>query len=417
MSDFNLAIPSVLRHEGGLVDDSSDPGGITNFGISKRCLSPETRILTADLQWIQAREITPGQEILAFDEIPEKHGKLNLRRFRRATVTAVKTVALPSSRITTTQTELIAGDDHLWLQRWGQHRVFNWCRTSDLLKLGKRRWTNGTTVRIGRALFPWDELNTRDAGYLAAVLDGEGHIGSTLAFSQKTGNALVQQAQECCSRLGLRLEKGKNERCGVRTYKIVNQNHEPYFAIRLAGMLGATRLLALLADDVIGKNVASTYAQHDTVINVESVGVRELIALSTSSATVIAEGLLTHNSYPDVDIKNLTVEDAKTIYKRDWWDAHHYGDIIPQAVANKVFDTAVNLGASRAHRILQEAAGVAVDGILGPATLSAVNTMNSITLLFAFQNLQAQHYRNLVLANPSLQKFLNGWIARAFDRS
>ena len=118
-----------------------------------------------------------------------------------------------------------------------------------------------------------------------------------------------------------------------------------------------------------------------------------------------------------MDIKNLTVEGASAIYKRDWWDAHHYSDILPQMVATKTFDTAVNLGAGRAHRILQEAAGVTVDGVLGPATLGVVNTMNSLTLIVTFQNLQAAYYRELVAKDPALQKFLNGWIARAFDRS
>jgi lysozyme family protein len=38
LSDFNLAIPLVLKHEGGLSNNPSDPGGITNYGISLRFL-------------------------------------------------------------------------------------------------------------------------------------------------------------------------------------------------------------------------------------------------------------------------------------------------------------------------------------------------------------------------------------------
>lgn len=36
MAEFELAITNTLRNEGGYVDDPSDPGGETNFGISKR---------------------------------------------------------------------------------------------------------------------------------------------------------------------------------------------------------------------------------------------------------------------------------------------------------------------------------------------------------------------------------------------
>ena len=36
MAEFSLAIPIVLENEGGYVDDPNDPGGETNFGISKR---------------------------------------------------------------------------------------------------------------------------------------------------------------------------------------------------------------------------------------------------------------------------------------------------------------------------------------------------------------------------------------------
>jgi len=38
MSDFDQAIPVILKHEGGLADNPADPGGITNYGISLRYL-------------------------------------------------------------------------------------------------------------------------------------------------------------------------------------------------------------------------------------------------------------------------------------------------------------------------------------------------------------------------------------------
>ncbi len=36
MAKFDLSIPTILKHEGGYVNDPDDPGGETNFGISKR---------------------------------------------------------------------------------------------------------------------------------------------------------------------------------------------------------------------------------------------------------------------------------------------------------------------------------------------------------------------------------------------
>lgn len=52
MADFNVAVGITLTHEGGLSDSPSDPGGLTNFGISITShpeLSPDAiRILTVD---------------------------------------------------------------------------------------------------------------------------------------------------------------------------------------------------------------------------------------------------------------------------------------------------------------------------------------------------------------------------------
>jgi lysozyme family protein len=44
MSEFNLAVPIVLKHEGFYVNDPTDPGGATNYGVSLRFL-----VTTGDL--------------------------------------------------------------------------------------------------------------------------------------------------------------------------------------------------------------------------------------------------------------------------------------------------------------------------------------------------------------------------------
>ena len=36
LSKFDDIIDVVLKHEGGLVDDKDDPGGLTNLGLSQR---------------------------------------------------------------------------------------------------------------------------------------------------------------------------------------------------------------------------------------------------------------------------------------------------------------------------------------------------------------------------------------------
>ncbi|WP_458717073.1 glycoside hydrolase family 108 protein [Pseudomonas gregormendelii] len=79
-------------------------------------------------------------------------------------------------------------------------------------------------------------------------------------------------------------------------------------------------------------------------------------------------------SYPTLDIKNLTVDQAKVIYKRDFWDRAK-ADQYDSAVSYQLFDMAVNHGNGNAIRMLQRAAKVADDGQIGPMSIAAVKAM------------------------------------------
>ena len=77
--NWSACIAFTLAQEGGLVDDPSDPGGITNFGISKRAYPTlDIRALTAaDANAIYHRDywariagdsLPLGVDLMVFDE-------------------------------------------------------------------------------------------------------------------------------------------------------------------------------------------------------------------------------------------------------------------------------------------------------------------------------------------------------------
>ena len=116
-------------------------------------------------------------------------------------------------------------------------------------------------------------------------------------------------------------------------------------------------------------------------------------------------------SYPNVDIRNLTQEDAIAIYQRDFWQSSW--DQLDKRVAAKVFDISVNCGESWGPKILQRALGVTDDGIVGPHTIEAANNEAPGIVLTAMKLALDTHYEAIVATNPGDQKFLDEWEERA----
>lgn len=88
-------------------------------------------------------------------------------------------------------------------------------------------------------------------------------------------------------------------------------------------------------------------------------------------------------TYPELDIINLTLAQAKAIYKKDWWDRLGM-DAFHPAFAYQFFDAAINHGMFNATKLMQFAAGVKADGLIGPVTRKAVQGMSIDDLLLRF---------------------------------
>lgn len=84
---------------------------------------------------------------------------------------------------------------------------------------------------------------------------------------------------------------------------------------------------------------------------------------------------ISKRAYPFLDIKNLTLEHAKEIYRQDYWNRLKL-DQFPECVRFDLFDAAVNSGVKAAAKMLQKACEVIPDGIIGQQTIAAANSMD-----------------------------------------
>jgi len=118
---------------------------------------------------------------------------------------------------------------------------------------------------------------------------------------------------------------------------------------------------------------------------------------------------ISKRAYPAVEISKLSPDDAKAIYRRDYWDACRCSEL-PAAVALAVFDAAVNQGVGVAARLLQKALVLAEDGVLGPATMGAARAARPDEIVTRMVVARWDRYQHT--ANAAT--YLRGWTHRLF---
>jgi lysozyme family protein len=112
---------------------------------------------------------------------------------------------------------------------------------------------------------------------------------------------------------------------------------------------------------------------------------------------------------------------AKAWYTTNYAAPLFLDQIDSQGVATALLSYAVNQegpgGSGRAVKLLQEAVAslgddIVADGVMGPATVAAINHLAAEDELKAFGRLEQEFYDAIVAANPSQAKFIAGWTSR-----
>lgn len=120
---------------------------------------------------------------------------------------------------------------------------------------------------------------------------------------------------------------------------------------------------------------------------------------------------ISKKSYPHLDIKNLTLDQAKEIYKQDYWFKIK-GDNLPSGLSMMMLDTAVNHGVHKAIVLLQKALGVKADGIMGPQTMAAIRGQDAGLSIYNLAMFRLDEYQA-----KNWEHFSKGWSKRLLSVS
>ena len=125
------------------------------------------------------------------------------------------------------------------------------------------------------------------------------------------------------------------------------------------------------------------------------------------------------------DIFAINKEVAVSIYLSEFWFKNRLNMISDKEIAAKVLDMTVHIGAFEAIKILQSSVNtlyiptITIDGVCGTETLESLDYLvknnQKEKLLNQVRSELAQFYRDLTAKNPTNEKYIKGWLKRAFS--
>lgn len=262
------------------------------------CHTLDTKVLRSDLRWVEVGTLEEGDTLWSTQE--HSPGKGNSRTLEKCVVTKAQKREAECLRITLEDGRTVKCTlDHQFLTKppvGGQP----W------------KWTAAETLQEGNRLCVpldvWEEDDTRDGGYIAGMFDGEGCAtknvsNRSLSFAQKN-NVAYEESVRILKDAGIPTSVHIRDN-GVHITRISGSRN----VISFLGKYRPRRLLDAREDFISGRALRSRSFKNDyKIVNIEPIGVQEVMSLETSTHTYFAEGIVSHNCF-DNNSRVRCVED------------------------------------------------------------------------------------------------------------
>lgn len=120
------------------------------------------------------------------------------------------------------------------------------------------------------------------------------------------------------------------------------------------------------------------------------------------------------------DVKALTQDDAKAIYRMAYWEPLKLSQVSAQMCANVIFDQGVLCGIGTAIKRAQIALkrlnkNITIDGKMGVNTINAINSCDPIDFAVEFIIESQDYLADIAIHNATQVTFIKGWLRRTHD--
>lgn len=268
-------------------------------------LDPDTLVITSDLRWLRIDDLKVGDQLLSVDEQPPG-GRGVGRKFRESSVLNKWSVEKEAYRLVFDNGQSVtATADHPFLCKRRGGTEAQWVTVK---KQGTRK--SRSPIRVGDEVryivYPWENGRDYEDGWFGGLLDGEGSLeaknngGVVISVSQVAGAVLNRAAaylknnnypyrSEVDNR-----KKGEGSKLGDKpVHKLVIHRMPEVFRV-----LGKTRPARFIdrrpweGKDLPSSGEGESWAK---VVSIETVGIRRMVDIETTTHTFIANGFVTHN--------------------------------------------------------------------------------------------------------------------------
>lgn len=295
------------------------------------CLTPDHKVLTTDLRWVEIGSLNVGDNILGFDE--NQSDSLGTgRRYRKATVLGNRRVVDDVYKVTMSNGDQIrCTGDHKWLAGSGSGKKWVQTAPAGASERGGCYGLRPGRSRVFKYLNVVDEIQEKDAGWLSGMFDGEGSLcnrklggkqaelqvvigGFSIGVSQKKGPEL-DRLSVLLDRYGIAHSEQKfvadyfasKSRGAIKRTLPIGVIHIGKFTNQLEFLqkIRPERLMANINWDSFPRMEGRDAAV--IVEKVEYIGKAEIVILETDTRTYIADGYAMHNCH-DVALTEKLLE-------------------------------------------------------------------------------------------------------------